>query len=93
MTSPRIGPVLFPLLLMAAGYAQAAEADYSSGATSAFDFADSSLQAQPGEPAAAPDTVDAQVPAKKKLEFATSAEMIRQAVRYVETNQLGEAPE
>ena len=71
MTSPRIGPVLSPLLLMAAGYAQAAEADYSSDATSAFDFADSSLQAQPDDPAAAPDTVDAQVPAKKKLEFAT----------------------
>jgi DNA-binding NarL/FixJ family response regulator len=29
---------------------------------------------------------------KEKLEFATSAEMIRQAVRYVETNQLGETP-
>lgn len=70
MSKPRIGPYLLPLLLVGATAAQAAESDVSTDAK-AVEIADATDEAQPAEPAPAPEGTEAQMPAQKKLEFAT----------------------
>ena len=70
MSKPRIGPYLLPLLLVGATAAQAAESDVSKDAEAA-EIAAATDEAQPAEPAPAPEGAEAQMPARKKLEFAT----------------------